>query len=485
MTEPRKYSPERYKQPDRRIDSKYEPYILDSNPFPSHVGIGNPGFEVGRVIPGQISDNIPFSEQLREKQIISLNDKLEDFTFTREPNIIWVCGQRGVGKTSLLQYYFQKPLIRTELLKRSSYWYITYDKHEDTKFLVNPFKYLLEQLHTSLRKEYYHSYIFYEAIAGVVYRFLIDEHFGEYKTSLTNVFSDDDFARIRSSIEESGYEFIRQQLDENNNQPIIDINQLIKLIQTIQSFGILNVSKDYLDRFIIPFVKKRLDSSFLEEDRVRSFLLPRTKLDQENVLVNTIKFLTSGAFEHFILVLDQIDIALKNSSNAYKRKENFFYQLTSLIRQLNDSGFILILAVMDETMREVNAYIDKHEEARRIATDKHYLYLPEIDDVEEVEILLKEYLNRNPYRKEHIPELKAKTEEYGAPIELFPFDRTACLELLKKSNNTINDILSKAYKCLESSAIKLEENANTDTAKNFEFITAKTVQEVLSERKKR
>jgi hypothetical protein len=476
-TSPNKYSSERVNQAARRIDLRFQPYVLDSNPFPDEVALGIPGFPKGRVFPGSPTEDIVFSEDLRKNETDALNKKIEDFTYSREPNILWVCGKRGVGKTTLLQYFFKKPLLTSELESKVAYWYITYDHRDDVKFLINCNKYLLEQLNENLKKENVDNSIYLDAIVGAVFTFLTHEKFEAFKSYLTGSFSDEELLSLRTGIKENGIEYFKNLIETVDDD---GLNNIVKLVQITQELGVLNVDKTFLDKFIVPFIKAKLQNSFLNEDKTRSFIYPKSKAEQEAVLVNTIKFLTSGAFSHFILVLDQIDLAWIKSRTAYKRKENFFNDLSALIRQLNDSGFILILAVMDETEKELKQYISKNPEARRIASnEKNYLQVPEISTRGEVEALLKEYLNKNPFRRKHLADLEFAADKAGTLDELFPFDQTACDELIKRSDRTTNDILSLAYSCLEICAEKLDQEANPDSS-TYKTITASIVKEILS-----
>jgi hypothetical protein len=470
-----RYSVERFTQNKTIENEKFHPYVLDSNPLPIQVPLGIKGFPVGRIlIKNNTMPNIPFSEKLREKEISVLNEKLKEFTVDREPKILWVCGQPGVGKTALLQYFFQKPLISSELTKNSGCWFITYDKHEEVQFLNNPSKYLLEQLNESLMSENITNNIFHEAIAGTIYKFLVSDKFSTFKNYLVSEFTDQDFNDLKIGIESKGNSYVKKLLDYSEDS---DIDKIIKLLEVIRNSQVLDVDSDYFNGFIKPFIQTKLNNEFLMEPRIKSLLNPKAKAKQETTLVNTVKFLTSGAFDHFIIIIDQIDIAWNRSKTAYKRKSDFFDSLSSLIRQLNNSGLILIFAVVDEAAEELSRYINKGNiEARRIAKETNYLTVSEIKDIEEVKILLKEYLNKNKYRQEHLKELEEKEQKYIVNEGLFPFDDTGCLELLKKSAKTTEDILCKAAECLNICADKLEENPNDE---KYLLITGKIVKDIL------
>lgn len=474
-----KYSPDVFEDKTPKIqDEKYYPFILDSNPFPRTAGLGLLGDNgKGRIFPGEVKPETPFSIDLRDKEIKKLNSYMENLTATKEAGIIWLCGKRGVGKTSLLEYYFRKPLISEPLAKKSIRWYITYDRREDTKFLVNPFKYILEQLHKNLIRENARDKIFHDALVGAIYNFLINKDVYEiHKTYLSSHWSDLELLQLKKNIELQGAEYLSDYL---NNADETAIEKIIKLLQVIKDANILNVDIDYLNRFLIPFVRRKLAPDFLSNE-ARGFLVPASKGQQEQVLINTVKFLTSGAFSHFILVLDQIDVAWKASKNAPKRKEGFFDQISSIVRQLHGTGFILILAVMEEAKKEIEEFTtSKSDEATRVLShNKNFINVPEIQSIEEVEILLKEYLSKNNYRILNKDELKRKTQEYGTPADLFPFDSSGCAELLKRSNRTTNDVIEKALQALDATAEKLFEL--DDSKKNsYSVINAKVVEEFV------
>ena len=474
-----RYNEGRFKQnKEPIIIDKFAPFVLGNNPFPSGAGLGIDGFPIGKIAVGSnINRDIPFSEDLREKQIKELNEKLFEFIQARDTKLLWLCGNQGVGKTAFLQYFFDKPLLDETKFKKDTikYWYITYDLQQEVSFLNNPSKYLLEHFIKNLYEEDPKDKVFLESITGAIFKFLMTENaFNTHKGYLKKHYSDEDFEDIKKGIMSEGKTYIEKLLNGFDDKGLCDF---IKLLEVINNSRILDVENDYFNGFIKPFVQAKLDSSFLTENKVISFLKPKIKAKQEAVLVNTIKFLTSGAFDHYILIVDQIDVAWEKSKNAQKRKKDFFDGISSLIRRLNESGLILIFAVMKDTADELNEYIKENKEASRIASQKNIIEVPEINDREDVKKLIKEYLDKDAYRQKNRKLLDEKTEKHSTSEGLFPFDDSSCGEILSRSSHkTVQSILDTARQAIEYAADKLEEN---ETSEKYDSINAALIEEMM------
>ncbi len=476
-----KYSPERFKQSSEpKVKEKFSPFFLGDNPFPADAGLGLKDFSIiGRISIGKGKNkDTPFSEKLRENQIKKLNEILINFTGDRVSKVLWIYGSQGVGKTAFLQCFFDKPLINTELQSKIKYCYVTYDLQQETSFLYNPSKYLLEKFIKDLLNENLNNKIFHEAITGTIYKFITSDKFYLHKTYITNDFSDEDFNDLKEGIEEEGKEYIENLLIKASNE---EIDNIIKLLDVIKNSKILNIDNDYFNSFIKPFVENRLSSNFLVEDKIRKYLNPRIKAKQEFILVNTVQFLTSGAFDHFVLIVDQLDLAWAKAKNAKKMKADFFIGISSLIRRLNQAGLILIFPVMSEAADELKEYTKLNPEASRIAPmNKNYIEIPKITNKEEVKSLIKEYLNKDPRRKELLKLSSAKEEELSLSEGLFPFDDSACNEILNAlEHKTIQGVINLSKQAIDYVADRLEEAENPDKAKDFECIRAATIKDML------
>ncbi|MCE3235900.1 MAG: hypothetical protein K0Q50_2080 [Vampirovibrio sp.] len=474
-----KYNPEQFKIQRPEFD-KYKPYLLDENPFPDEPGIGAKNFTPGRIRQTGFSEDVPFSVELRKNELASLDEILNIYTANRAAKILWVCGEPGVGKSTLLQYYFNKPFMTSSLLQRSLRWYMTYEKREERQFLRSPFKYLVESFYQNLLADNPIDKIFHDAIAGTIYKFIVDENtFNTYKVYLPSVFSPDE---IKAGIESEGAEYIENLLNTSDES---QIEQFIQLLEVVRNAGILPLDKDYFDKFLAPFIRRRLESTFLIEEKTHSYLVPTVVESQEIILRNTIKLLTSGAFDHFILVLDQIDIAWNKSKTAPRRKDNFLTDVGSLIRQLHHYGFILILAVTEQAKQDINKFMVKESPEGERIFESRILTVPQIQNDEQVATILKEYLSKNPYRQKATEEQKAIAEKSPANPDLFPFDKTACAELLKRSNKSTDQILKLARTCLNECADALKKDIEKGVSpKDSEFfnITGKVVRETVRER---
>lgn len=468
------FSENMFEKPKRNYPiAKYLPLGFGDNPIPGTVGFGM----------AKIGNKSIFSVDLRKKEIEEFDNIIKRLLETDKSSLVWLAGEKGIGKTALTQYYFGEENEKSMLKESPTAFYpcvLEYQDQKGIQLLKTPHKIILHSLVKLIHSQHISNKLVYTLLTGLIYRIAVLDKYKNYRNVLEEKLGVK-LADVKSLIEKKGNQYIIDVLDKKEN--LLPEN-LVSFIEYLNTAGLVNFSDAFSERFLNQFILTH-PQDFLICDDIKKFLLPKngSPSDFENRIVDIINFLTL-TYQKVILVIDQLDTAWEASDKAPSRKKKFTQQLASLLRRLEKTNTVIILAVNPQGKKEIESDIHKMDldEARRLFSVSETLLVASLKTKEQLLKCLDEFFKKDKYRNDNLDSFTNIAESKAIPFETYPIDSSACEGIVEIADGSLSEALGKTKSLIDYVANK---NESKESKEDLVFITNIDLQEMVKKSKSR